>query len=312
MRNIGPFPLPILPRNSILKLLKLYIKSCIKLCEICFNIRSEKVHLMLSCIRIILLVVVFFGWLATGYGEIVNAKEGVPTVQVPILLYHRFGPAALDSMTVTTGAFESHLTYLKSRGYTVVPLRELVEYLLKGGPPPIHRSVVITVDDGHRSVYSTLFPIVKRYRIPVTLFLYPSAISNASYALTWDELREMKDTGLFDFQSHTYWHPDFRKEKKRLKSDEYEEFVEMQLKKSKEKLEKELGAKVTMLAWPFGIYDEELIKKAAEAGYVAAFTMERHRASPADNIMALPRYLMVNKKAEIYLERILAGNLAPG
>ncbi len=80
----------------------------------------------------------------------------------------------------------------------------------------------------------------------------------------------------------------------------------MQLKKSKEILEKELNVKVTMLAWPFGIYDGELIKKAVEAGYVAGFTMERHHANLSDNIMALPRYLMVNRDgANVYLERIL-------
>ena len=133
------------------------------------------------------------------------------------------------------------------------------------------------------------------------------------YAMTWDELREMKETGLFDFQSHTYWHPDFRKEKKRLKSEEYEKFVEMQLKKSKEKLEKELNVKVTMLAWPFGIYDDELIKKAVEAGYVAGFTMKRHHACLSDNIMALPRYLMINRdRANVYLERILVRSSAQG
>ncbi len=156
-----------------------------------------------------------------AYGEIVNAKVGGPMGQAPIFLYHRFGPA-INGMTVTTGVFESHLKYLNDHGYPVIPLRNLVDYLLKGGPPPANRSVIITVDDGHRSVYSTMFPIVKRYHVPVTLFLYPSAISNASYAMTWEELREMKETGLFDFQSHTYWHPDFRKEKKRLKSEEYE------------------------------------------------------------------------------------------
>jgi hypothetical protein len=87
----------------------------------------------------------------------------------------------------------------------------------------------------------------------------------------------------------------------------------MQLKKSKEKLEKELNVKVTMLAWPFGIYDDELIRKAVEVGYVAAFTMERHYASLSDNIMALPRYLMVNSdKPEINLERILARGSAQG
>jgi hypothetical protein len=70
--------------------------------------------------------------------------------------------------------------------------------------------------------------------------------------------------------------------------------VESQLRKAKAKLEKEFEIKVDMLAWPFGIYDGELVKKAIQAGYIAAFTMERREATPADNIMTLPRYLVVD------------------
>ena len=266
-------------------------------------------------VKIILLVLVFFWSSVMAYGELVYVKETGPIMQVPVLLYHRFGPAipAINDMTVTTDVFESHLKYLKDRGYKVIPLRDFVEYLLKGRLIPGNRSVIITADDGHRSVYSTLFPVVKRYHVPVTLFLYPSAISNASYTMTWDQLREMEETGLFDFQSHTYWHPNFKIEKKRLKPEEYKKFVKMQFKKSKDKLEKELDVNVTTLAWPFGIYDNELVEKAAEAGYVAGFTMERRHASPSDNRMALPRYLMVNSNnPERYLGRILARSSAQG
>jgi hypothetical protein len=69
--------------------------------------------------------------------------------------------------------------------------------------------VAITVDDGHRSVYTDLYPRIVRLRQPVTLFIYPSAISNAPYALTWAKLSEMARSGLVDEQSHTYWHPNF-------------------------------------------------------------------------------------------------------
>jgi hypothetical protein len=103
----------------------------------------------------------------------------------------------------------------------------------------------------------------------------------------------MKETGLFDFQSHTFWHPNFKEERKRLRPAEYENFVEKQLSKSKEKIEKELDVKIDMVAWPFGIYDEWLTKKISETGYVAGFTMEGRHASPSDNLMALPRYLIV-------------------
>jgi peptidoglycan/xylan/chitin deacetylase (PgdA/CDA1 family) len=168
--------------------------------------------------------------------------------------------------------------------------------------------VVITVDDGHKSIYTDMLPLVKKYQIPVTLFIYPSAISNATYAMTWSQLRELKETGLFDLQSHTYWHPNFKKDKARLKPAEYETSVVMQLKKSKERLEKEFSARVNMLAWPFGIYDDDLIRKAKEAGYAATFSMERHPASNDDNVMILPRFLMTNgERAKTFARSFLKG-----
>jgi peptidoglycan/xylan/chitin deacetylase (PgdA/CDA1 family) len=215
-------------------------------------------------------------------------------VHVPILLYHRFGPVVSDSMTVTTSVFKSHLDYLRANGFTVIPLRQLVDYYLKKGPPPPAGSVVIVADDGHKSVYTEMLPLVKKYRLPVTLFIYPSAISNASYAMTWEELREIRKTGLFDIQGHTFWHPNFRQEKKRLSQAGYERFVREQLEKSKVRLAKELGVTIDMLAWPFGICDDELIRQAAGSGYIAAFTIERRHAAGGDNVMKLPRYLMRN------------------
>lgn len=233
-------------------------------------------------------------WLPLSHAQLGNTKRELPETRVPILLYHRFEPVVADSMTVTPTVFESQLKYLMDNGYTVIRLRQFVDYYLGKTQIPPSRSLVITIDDGHKSVYTNLFPLLKKYRVPVTFFLYPSALSNASYAMTWHEVREMKETGLLDLQSHTFWHPNFKNEKKKLKPAEYESLVEMQFKKSKEKLERELNVKVDMLAWPFGIYDEELIHKAIGAGYVAAFSMDRRHTGISDNVMALPRYLIGN------------------
>jgi peptidoglycan/xylan/chitin deacetylase (PgdA/CDA1 family) len=146
----------------------------------------------------------------------------------------------------------------------------------------------------------------------MTLFVYPSAVSNASYAMTWDQLRQLKATGLFDFQSHTYWHPNFKKERGRLPPAEFEKLVHMQLTKSREKLEKELGVKVDLLAWPFGIYDPWLMAKASEAGYRAAFSIERRPLSAADARMALPRYLLADTDRGKAFESILSTGLRSG
>jgi peptidoglycan/xylan/chitin deacetylase (PgdA/CDA1 family) len=219
-------------------------------------------------------------------------------VQVPILLYHRFGPTVADSMTITNKNFEDHLRYLKENGYKVIPLRQLVDYVRGKGPEPAPKSVVICADDGHKTVYSDMLPLVKKYNIPVTLFIYPSCISNAKYAMTWDQLRSLQATGLFEVQSHTYYHPDFRKEKKRLSATEYAKFVDYQLKKSKEKLEKQMGRPIEYLAWPFGISGDELFDSARKAGYVATFTIVARPAKKGDDPMRMPRYLLSNGSAK--------------
>ena len=212
--------------------------------------------------------------------------------RAPILVYHRFGFAAADSMTVTNSLFESQLKYLRDNGYQIIPLRQLVDHRMKGVPTLPRRAVVITADDGHRSVHTHMLPIVRQYQFPVTLFVYPSTISNADYALTWEQLAALKESGLFDIHSHSYWHPNFRQEKRRLRPGEYDKFVRMQLVKSRQVLETKLGGKVDLLAWPFGIFDDELISKAAEAGYVGGFTLEGRHVTPRDPVMALPRYLI--------------------
>lgn len=227
-------------------------------------------------------------------------------LNVPILLYHRFGPTVADGMTIKTSVFEEHLKYLKTNGYTVIPLRKLIDYYQKKGPAPAPKSVVIVEDDAHKSVYSDMYPLAKKYNVPVTIFVYPSAISNAKYAMTWDQLRELKKNG-FDIQSHTFWHPNFKRDRKKMAAAEFEKSVQVQLKKSKERLESQLGGKVDLLAWPFGIYDDYLLKKAADAGYVGTFTIEAHHASPRDQIMKLPRYLLINADQGSSFARIVEG-----
>lgn len=231
-----------------------------------------------------------------------------PNVSVPILLYHRFGPTVADGMTITTPVFEAHMKYLHDNGYKVIPLRQLVQWYQGKGAAPGPKSVVIVEDDAHKSVYSDMLPVIRKYRYPVTIFVYPSAISNAKYAMTWDQLRSLKKTGLFDIQSHTYWHPNFKREKRKLAPAAYDKLVMEQLLKSRRKLEQEVGSPVDLLAWPFGIYDDYLLKKAQQAGYVSTFSIERRHATARERAQILPRYLLVNADKEKAFAQLLQGN----
>ncbi|WP_305733508.1 polysaccharide deacetylase family protein [Trichlorobacter ammonificans] len=231
-----------------------------------------------------------------------------PEVSVPILLYHRLGPVVADGMTMKTQVFEAQMKYLHDNGYRVIPLRQLVAWYQGKGPAPAPKSVVIVEDDAHKSVYSDMLPVIRKYRYPVTIFVYPSAISNAKYAMTWDQLRELKKSGLFDIQSHTYWHPNFKRERKKLAPAAYDKLVMEQLTKSKKKLEQEVGGPVDLLAWPFGIYDDHLLQKAREAGYIGTFSIERRHATAKEKLAILPRYLLVNADSDKAFVQLLQGN----
>lgn len=244
------------------------------------------------------------GLLAVVTGALPAAAADMP--RATILLYHRLGPALTDAMTVTTPVFEAQLRLLHQRDYRVIPVRQLVDVLRRAGTAIPDRAVAIAVDDGHRSVYSDMFPLIRQYRLPVTLFVYPSAISNASNALTWAQLAEMKASGLVDVQSHTYWHPNFTIERGRLAPEVYQRFVRDQLVRSKAVIEERLGSPVDLLAWPFGIYDPDLMRQAATAGYAAAFSIERRPVTRTDNLLALPRYIVTDADRGPRFEALLS------
>jgi peptidoglycan/xylan/chitin deacetylase (PgdA/CDA1 family) len=226
-----------------------------------------------------------------------------------ILVYHRFDPTLAGPTTVTVAAFEAQLAWLSQHDYRIVPLHEAVAELKAIAPRPRDPSAVITVDDGHKSVYTVLFPLIRKRRVPITLFVYPSAISNASYALTWAQLEEMQASGLVDIESHTYWHPNFKIERKRLNPVDYQALVNAQLTRSKAILEKRLGKAVDQLAWPFGIVDSDLEAAARHAGYAAGFAYSGGSARPGDDPLALPRIPITDADRGIRFGTIM---VAPG
>jgi peptidoglycan/xylan/chitin deacetylase (PgdA/CDA1 family) len=228
-------------------------------------------------------------------------------VSVPILVYHNLNPTIPGEMSITPNKLATQLKWIKDNGYTVIPLNDLVGYLRGKNISLPAKSVVITADDGWESIYKYMLPLVRQYHIPVTLFIYPSTISDGAHAMTWAQLKELQQTGLFDIQGHTYWHPNFKQEKRHLSQNEYQKFVHNQLYTSKEILEKKLGIHVTLLAWPFGIYNDYLEQEAANAGYLMAFSIDDRRARKSEKSMAQPRYMIIDAENMKTFERIIKG-----
>jgi peptidoglycan/xylan/chitin deacetylase (PgdA/CDA1 family) len=214
--------------------------------------------------------------------------------RVSVLLYHRFSQTVSGSTTAKTAVFAEQLAWLAADRVAVVPLHTLVDGLVRGELPRRGPVVALTADDRHPSVYSDMYPLIRQYRVPVTLFIYPEGIANADDALTCAQLAEMIGSGVVDVQSYTYSHPNFRIAERRLGPSAYEAFVQRELALSKSRLEAQLGISVDLLAWPSAICDPALERHAAEAGYVAAFSVAPRPLLVGENLFALPRYMITN------------------
>lgn len=224
---------------------------------------------------------------------------------IPILCYHNLSPTSRNSMTMTPAKFESQIKWILDHGYNIIPLKDAVAYLQGKRDSLPEKSIVITVDDGWHSVYKYMQPIIRKYNIPVTLFIFPQAISVGNNYMTWNELKELQDTGLFDIQSHTYSHPNFKKAKRSMSEGKYAAYVKSQMEKSKEVLERKLGVNVTLLAWPFGIYNAYLEQQAQDAGYQMAFTIDYKAANRSYRPEAQPRFMIIDKLSQKTFEGIV-------
>ena len=209
-----------------------------------------------------------------------------------VLLYHRFSPSRSNFTTITNQAFEEQIKELLDDGYQFVKLKTLVELVRDSSFIP-DKMLAITVDDGHVSQYTYMFPILRKYNVPATLFITTNVISREPNYMTWEQLQEMKASGLIDIQDHTVSHPDFVMSQASRSPEKFSQFIETELMKSKAILEQRLDADVKYIAWPFGAYNSRVMNEAKRLGYEAAFTCNGTALSVGQDLFALPRLPIV-------------------
>ena len=78
---------------------------------------------------------------------------------------------------VSSGAeFEKTIRTI-TRKYKIVSARELYDYLC--GKTSLKNSCVFTIDDGWLSTYKYVFPVIKKFNIPITIFVSPKMVKEA-------------------------------------------------------------------------------------------------------------------------------------
>ena len=141
--------------------------------------------------------------------------------------------------------FKSHMRYIKNNGYTTYTFEELdYNENLKFDK----KSVLITFDDGWHSNYTAIFEFMKELGIKYNIYLETGNVGTNEKYLTWNMVREMKDSGLVGFGAHTYTHPDM--------SDISAIDPKLEFSKANQKIFDETGIIVKDFCYPFGKWSE--------------------------------------------------------
>jgi peptidoglycan/xylan/chitin deacetylase (PgdA/CDA1 family) len=192
---------------------------------------------------------------------------------VPVLSYHNFSISGSSKMSVTQSAFEEQMKFLKEKGYRVITMDELFDFLDFKKPIP-RKSVVITIDDGWRTAYDIAFPILKKYGYPATLFVYTDLIVGSAKTLSWELVQEMANQGI-DVQCHTKTHRNLSTLDKKESFTGYFEGIEKEISVCSAMLKKRLNRDAKYLAYPFGDTSHLVIELLKKNGYRGAFTVKR-------------------------------------
>ena len=222
-------------------------------------------------LRLVIAILIILGFAALSFFS--------PPSGIPILNYHQINDVDENMLTVSTTEFETQLAWLEGNGYQTITVSELIDYLEGKGSLP-ERPVLITFDDGYIDNYQCAFPILKKHNMKACIFLISEYVSLYPNYLTWEQLAEMQASGI-EFGSHTVDH--------NVLTDLSPNSVNHELADSKNLLEKRLGRRIDVLAYPCGFTNEYIKSRVNASGYRAAFTVNLGNVHPSDDLYALNR-----------------------
>ncbi len=209
---------------------------------------------------------------ADSYGDVV------------VLCYHGVSEAWPASTSVRPSDFEAQLESFVRAGYRGATLAEALV------SPPTEKTLVVTFDDAHLSVWEQARGPMDRLGLPGTVYAPTDYVGSerpmgwdgydvwlgteheAELAcMSWEQLRQLAAAG-WEVGSHTCSHPRLS----RLRDEE----IAAELERSRRICEEQTGRPCHSLAYPYSDYDERAVRAAAEAGYRFAVSVPRDPQPP--------------------------------
>jgi len=214
------------------------------------------------------------------------------TYVLPVLMYHSIDyNDRITKLSVSPESFEAQMEFLHKKRYNVLTLKEAIAFIMKKKRVP-PKTLVITFDDGYYNNYAYAYPVLKKYKIPATIFVITSKMGEPGF-INRKQLREMSDSGLITIGSHTVnhlWLPDISPKDLRYEVAE-----------SRRILEETLGKGVDTFCYPIGAFDENVKKTVEESGYICAVTTNPGWFKRTDDIFAIKRIKITRSSDNLFI-----------
>ncbi len=195
---------------------------------------------------------------------------------MPILAYHKLGPvpsgAQMRSLYVDEGLFAWQMRELYRAGFAMRPLDSW-----RRNARPNRQRVVLTFDDGSRTVLRHSLPVLARRKITAIQFLVADAIGGTNH---WDvrsrgeasdalmdasDVRDWLSAGQ-EIGSHTLTHANLTAIPESQAKEE--------ITSSKKKLEDLFGVAIQHFCYPYGKWSRRVRDLVEGAGYMTAATLD--------------------------------------
>jgi biofilm PGA synthesis lipoprotein PgaB len=211
-----------------------------------------------------------------------------------------------DPDSIDVEQLAQQFAWLRGHGYVAISVSDIIA-AQSGGKPLPEKAVLLTFDDGYRSVYTKVFPLLKLYNYPAVVAVVGSWLETApdqtiDYGdiklprdnfVSWVELKEMADSGLVEVASHSYdlhrgvvANPQnntqpaattrrYDPASGRYESDaDYGKRIRADLERSASAIGRQMGKPPRAMVWPYGAYSMETNAIARAAGMPITFNLE--------------------------------------
>jgi len=246
------------------------------------------------------------------------------------------GDLEQESTALSTRNMARHFAWIEAHGYHPISINDLLDAQTGKKPLP-SKAVLLTFDDGYKSFYTRVYPLLKLYQYPAVSALVGSWLEVANgktvqygdeqipreHFLTASQIKEMAASGLVEFASHSYdlhhgvlSNPQGNKVSAAVtfqydatnqnyeNREAYYSRIKQDLIKNNAYIHKLTGKYPRVMVWPYGAHNSITLEIAKELNMPITLTLNDDERAETNKLIQVGRYLIDGNPTEMQLAEI--------